>query len=155
MACDEAFKNALIEAGRDKIRMNGYANAGSCAVIVAIVDDQVCVAHVGDCRAVLAIACSGKGKLFLQPAELTEDHTCSNPAEISLGIIVKLKLSKNHIRIVMNRSSDRKAVRGSSNDQKNQQHCIPRVAGSLAVTRAFGDFYLKDADFSKPPYKVR
>jgi pyruvate dehydrogenase phosphatase len=36
----------------------------------------------------------------------------------------------------------------------NGQLCaIRRVAGSLAVTRAFGDFYLKSPEMSLPPFK--
>lgn len=31
--------------------------------------------------------------------------------------------------------------------------CIKRVAGTLAITRALGDAYLKTPRFSFPPYK--
>ena len=47
------------------------------------------------------------------------------------------------------RSIDRNPIRTGKNLG------IPRVAGSLTVTRAFGDFYLKDPEMSMRPFKVR
>lgn len=55
------------------------------------------------------------------------------------------------------RSADTHAIRFSSKDaaSNGRNGAIERVAGSLAVTRALGDAYLKKPNFSFEPYKVR
>lgn len=71
---------------------------------------------------------------------LSRDHNCNDEEEVSL---------------VRARSSDGNAIRVSRNDEWRGARAIKRVAGSLAVTRAIGDAYLKEAVFSFSPYKVR
>lgn len=70
---------------------------------------------------------------------LSRDHNCDDADEVAL---------------VRARSGDEKAIRVSRNDQYKGARAIKRVAGSLAVTRAVGDAYLKKAAFSFSPYKA-
>ena len=117
----------------------GYCNAGSCAVIALFVHKALYVANVGDCAAVL-------GKMHketkeLQAIEVSTDHSCSNSHETKL---------------VIERSHDRNAIRMSKDDVIAGLGTLgaQRVAGSLAMTRAFGDFYLKCPELSMAPFKV-
>lgn len=75
----------------------------------------------------------------LKAVALTRDHNCEDADEVAL---------------VRARSGDDNAIRVSRNDQWKGLRAIKRVAGSLAVTRAVGDAYLKKAVFSFSHYKV-
>ena len=68
-----------------------------------------------------------------RPIDLTTDHSAYNPAEVS----AVLRRCNNAPRAIST------GVGGG----------IKRVAGSLAVTRAFGDAYLKTPKLSFSPYK--
>ncbi|CAM9123690.1 unnamed protein product [Scytosiphon promiscuus] len=74
----------------------------------------------------------------LQAVALSRDHNCEDADEVAL---------------VRARSGDENAIRVSRNDEWKGARAIKRVAGSLAVTRAVGDAYLKKAVFSFSPYK--
>lgn len=76
----------------------------------------------------------------LEAVALSRDHNCDDADEAAL---------------VRARSGDGSAIRVSRNDEWKGARAIKRVAGSLAVTRAIGDAYLKKAAFSFSPYKVR
>ncbi|KAF4028215.1 Protein phosphatase 2C [Phytophthora infestans] len=78
----------------------------------------------------------------LEATEVSVDHSCNNPLETKL---------------VVERSHDRNAIRMSKDDQATGPGIIgvKRVAGSLAMTRAFGDFYLKCAELSSAPFKSK
>ena len=119
------------------------------------------IANVGDCRAVVvgsagavdafrglgvgagagAGGTAGVGRVggrrraraLAKPSAvgLSTDHNCDNTAEV---------------RAVLARSGDPRAVYTSAG--------LKRVCGSLAVTRAIGDFYLKQRDCSHPPYNT-
>ncbi|CAM9725840.1 unnamed protein product [Chrysoparadoxa australica] len=124
----------------------GSVNAGSCAVVAVLLEpSRLFMAHVGDCRAVCGTSepihllkgtispsrRSRRACLSLQSVDLTKDHNCTNTTEVA-----KVKA----------RSGDKKAIRSSKGKGP------PRVAGSLAITRALGDAYLKLNRFSFPPY---
>ena len=75
--------------------------------------------------------------------------------------IVAVALSRDHncydvdeAALVKARSRDDNAIRINENQAKKGVRAIKRVAGSLAVTRAIGDAYLKNAKFSISPFKV-
>lgn len=70
---------------------------------------------------------------FTRPIDLTTDHSAYNPAEVT----AVLRRCNNAPRAIS-------AGVGSG---------IKRVAGSLAVTRALGDAYLKTPELSFLPYK--
>lgn len=70
---------------------------------------------------------------------LSRDHNCDDADEAAF---------------VRARSGDGNAIRVSRNDEWKGARAIKRVAGSLAVTRAIGDAYLKKPAFSFTPYKV-
>ena len=145
----------------------GPWNSGSCAVVAALLVPEIMdedgesrriseeltsklyTAHLGDCRAVLFSddhIDSTDSNLFLPVVrekigpyahlncceQLTEDHAASNKSEQTL---------------VENRCGDssRAIITGASG--------VARVAGSLAVTRALGDAYLKRPDMSFGSYK--
>ncbi|CAM9461332.1 unnamed protein product, partial [Hapterophycus canaliculatus] len=74
----------------------------------------------------------------LRAVALSRDHNCEDADEVAL---------------VRARSGDDNAIRVSRNDEWKGARAIKRVAGSLAVTRAVGDAYLKKAVFSFSPYK--
>ncbi|CAB1120089.1 unnamed protein product [Ectocarpus sp. CCAP 1310/34] len=74
----------------------------------------------------------------LKAIALSRDHNCDDADEVAL---------------VRARSGDDNAIRASRNDEWKGARAIKRVAGSLAVTRAIGDAYLKRAVFSFSPYK--
>mmetsp|Transcript_17830 Transcript_17830/g.17906 ORF Transcript_17830/g.17906 Transcript_17830/m.17906 type:complete len:246 (+) Transcript_17830:2-739(+) len=69
---------------------------------------------------------------------LTRDHTCESHSE---------RLAVSHL------TSDPSPYAQSANDKRKYGRlAITRVAGSLAVTRAFGDGYLKLKELSKEPF---
>lgn len=70
---------------------------------------------------------------FVQVHVLTADHDCNNLAEVNM---------------VKKRSSDPNAIRPSHPSSN-----VMRVAGSLAVTRALGDGFLKIPALSFSPYR--
>lgn len=82
---------------------------------------------------------AGNESLEIAAVALSRDHNCDDVDEAAL---------------VKARSGDDNAIRVSKNDEKKGVRAIKRVAGSLAVTRAIGDAYLKNAAFSFSPYKV-
>ncbi|KAF4135275.1 Protein phosphatase 2C [Phytophthora infestans] len=135
---DEELKQSLL-ALPEKTRMSkGYCNAGACAVIALFINSVLYIANVGDCAAVLGKV--GQETQGLEATEVSVDHSCNNPLETKL---------------VVERSHDRNAIRMSKDDQATGPGIIgvKRVAGSLAMTRAFGDFYLKCAELSSAPFK--
>ena len=84
----------------------------------------------------------GEGFVFTTVADssevigITTDHACTNPIEV---------LAVKHI------SSDPSPIRSSEKD-KGVKHAPKRVAGSLLVTRALGDGYLKRSCLSDSHY---
>ncbi|TMW66759.1 hypothetical protein Poli38472_014071 [Pythium oligandrum] len=141
IACDNDLKQYL-ESLSPTIRMSkGYCNTGSCGVVALFVGKTIYVANVGDCLAVMG-KMDNDGNAKAQ--ELTVEHNCKNATEI---------------RLVLERSRDRNAIRYSKDEQSNGAnqggYGIKRVAGSLAVTRAFGDFYLKCEELSSAPFKSK
>lgn len=82
---------------------------------------------------------AGAGAAEVSAVALSRDHNCDDADEAAF---------------VRARSADDNAIRVSRNDEWKGARAIKRVAGSLAVTRAIGDAYLKKAAFSFSPYKV-
>uniref|UniRef100_A0A7S2FF69 protein-serine/threonine phosphatase n=1 Tax=Octactis speculum TaxID=3111310 RepID=A0A7S2FF69_9STRA len=143
----------------------GICNAGCCALVVLVRGEWLHTAHVGDVRAVLAT--TGPP----QPLAGTEASTASCPDMTSSSSPVRrsvrrsamkaavrsVALSKDHTcydrdeeKLVRARCvNDPNPIRGSRPSGGRQ---IKRVAGSLAVTRAIGDLYLKDGRFSSLPH---
>ncbi|KAF1323137.1 Protein phosphatase, partial [Globisporangium splendens] len=139
-ACDEELKQSLLSLEPETRLLKGYCNTGSCAVVALFVSSVLYVANVGDCVAVIGKRDPESGECVAD--QLSVDHNCSNSDEV---------------RLVLERSRDRNAIRLSKDDQANGAggFGVKRVAGSLAVTRAFGDFYLKSEELSTPPFKSK
>jgi serine/threonine protein phosphatase PrpC len=138
-ACDEELRQSLLSLEPETQLLKGYCNTGSCAVVALFVSSVLYVANVGDCVAVIGKRDPESGKCVAD--QLSVDHNCTNSDEI---------------RLVLERSRDRNPIRLSKDDQASGAggFGVKRVAGSLAVTRAFGDFYLKSEELSTPPFKV-
>ena len=125
-ACVDAFHDVDARLMVAAARVGGAAErAGSCAVALALRprDGVLCVAHLGDCRCLrIALALDARGRVrVLRAAALTADHTTANTAECAA---------------VRARSGDTDAIRTS---RRNSADPTLRVAGVLAVTRAFGN----------------
>jgi len=154
-------------------------NAGCCVVLGLYSRrlGKLFVGHVGDCRAVMGTLetmhlmnnqhhqgttsnCSftrkpkvtrggyaPSGRESRRPRRqsrrlgavaLTRDHNCANAAEAAAVTL---------------RSRDPQAIRPAQTDSWRGHKALDRVAGSLAVTRAIGDGYLKEEQYSLTPYK--
>jgi serine/threonine protein phosphatase PrpC len=139
LACDGMLKSFLESLPLETRLSKGYCNAGSCAVVALIVRSMLYIANVGDCGAVIGRRDLLSDRVWAR--ELSTEHNCHNA---------------NEVKLVMERSRDRNAIRLSKDDQGgDNEYGVRRVAGSLAVTRAFGDFYLKCEELSSAPFKVR
>ena len=125
-ACVAAFHDVDARLMAAAARVGGRAErAGSCAAALALRphDGALCVAHLGDCRCIrVALALDARGRARVVRAEpLTVDHTTANAAECAA---------------VRARSNDAEAIRANP---RNGADPALRVAGVLAVTRAFGN----------------
>ena len=125
------LSNALISLDTLFIKLHAktYPTKGSCVIICIITHDRVYTACVGDSRAVLCRRKASDSPIEALP--LSEDQDCKNQKEV---IAVK------------NRTTDPTPIR-CGKDQLSL-----RVAGTLMVTRALGDSYLKNPFHSFPPY---
>ncbi|TYZ59411.1 hypothetical protein PybrP1_001032 [[Pythium] brassicae (nom. inval.)] len=139
--CDEELKHALLALPAETHLAKGYCNSGACAAVALFVNTTLYVANVGDCAVVLGKAAQAGGAACVA-SQLSVDHTCANADET---------------RGVLERSRDRNPIRLSKDDQTSGagEFGVKRVAGSLAVTRAFGDFYLKCEELSSAPFKSK
>jgi pyruvate dehydrogenase phosphatase len=140
--CDQDLKQSLLALSPDVRMSKGHCNAGSCAVVALFVGSTLFVANVGDCAAVVGKGDGAGASAVARGVQVSIDHSCSNASEV---------------RLVLARSRDRHPIRLSKDDQGGGELTlgVKRVAGSLAVTRAFGDFYLKCEELSTAPFKVR
>lgn len=140
--CDQDLRQSLLALSPDVRMSKGYCNAGSCAVVALFVGPTLFVANVGDCAAVVGKVDGAGASAVARGVQVSVDHSCSNASEV---------------RLVLARSRDRHPIRLSKDDQGGGELTlgVKRVAGSLAVTRAFGDFYLKCEELSTAPFKVR
>jgi serine/threonine protein phosphatase PrpC len=109
-------------------------HVGACVVMILVKDDRIYCCNAGDCRAVL-----GNSAVFVT---LSNDHKASNAVEMSR---CKSLCTSDPIPI-------RRTKEVKDSDAKSVQHLPLRVAGSLAITRAVGDGYLKISELSYPPY---
>lgn len=126
------------------IHTRGVINAGCCAIVAVVKDGILSVANAGDCRAVLAttdireiIANSFSSRKKVVAVPMSEDHNAGNPSERAL---------------VSARCSDPLPFRLSSSDYRSGARGPSRIAGTLAVTRALGDVYLKYKHLTTDPY---
>jgi len=144
----EAMQASFFEADRlfiDNVVKNNrlMSRVGSCCIVCYIdaAENRLYVGNAGDCRAVLA-------------RRLTRGENEAAAVTISamqLSIDQNTN-SKHEKKVVLDRSGDENAIR------KNEKNTTPanilaidRVAGSLMVTRAIGDAYLKHKEYSYNP----
>ena len=127
-ALDDEFFSALGEE---------HNICGTCGLLCVVEDRCVWAANAGDSRAVV-VEHRDRGAIHGVP--LTEDLNTSCAKECTK---------------VAARSSDAQAVRYNERDLigKSTGSAMKRVAGSLMVTRALGDGYLKRKELSMHPFE--
>jgi serine/threonine protein phosphatase PrpC len=103
--------------------------AGSCALACFCDAGHAVVANAGDCRAVLGRQAAECGPYVALP--LSTDHTAKNAAEV----VAVTALTSDPLPFRTNSRSNRSALPCTGPPA--------RVGGSLIVTRALGDGYLK------------
>eukprot|EP00760_Papus_ankaliazontas_P018948 PhM_4_TR17783/c0_g1_i1/m.103778 len=130
-----ALKDTYTHLDRDFIEKHGreHRTVGCCAVTAAVTRDVVVVANCGDSRALLGRLTPSGG---IEAHPLSCDHDPNNSTERAL---------------VKSRTTDKNAFRRAAAHAHISSAPL-RVAGSLMVTRSFGDAYLKKADLSVPPF---
>ena len=109
-------------------------HVGACVVMILIRMNRIYCCNAGDCRAVLGNSS--------QLVTLSNDHKASNDLEMSR---CKSMCKSDPIPI-------RRTMNIKDSNVKSVQHLPLRVAGSLAITRAIGDGYLKIPELSYPPF---
>lgn len=119
------------------LEAHGAANptCGSCALLCLLEGGALYAAIVGDSRAIL-VRRGAKGAVSGLP--LTVDQNTSHAGECAK---------------VVARSGDKEAIRYNESEARGmRREAIKRVGGTLMVTRALGDGYLKAAAYSMPPF---
>eukprot|EP00940_MAST-03C_sp_MAST-3C-sp2_P002045 g2045.t1 len=122
-------------------------HSGACLLIVFVHRNHMYVCNAGDCRAVWTRFDEGDATkqmaTFSRDAKtehLSRDHKCTDPREAQL--------------IEQTCLSDWQPIRRTRDgDREMRLHLPLRVAGSLVVTRAVGDAYLKVKELSYAPYR--
>ena len=107
---------------------------GTCGVVCAVEDGCVWAANAGDSRAIVV---EDRDRGGIHGVAITTDLNTSCKSECDK---------------VAARSSDTDAVRYNERDRAAAA-ATKRVAGSLMVTRALGDGYLKRKELSMPPFE--
>jgi len=171
---DETFLNDLSEHDvQTCCYKNGSWNVGACALVTALVvphdEDEASVlytAHCGDCRGLLLTNDCQDGKENII-AEATRVSDSEHNGFLPVPVAEKVVQSKyGHLRAVTQLTEDHSASNNVAEQQlvlkrtNNAHRAITttvnntkRVAGSLAITRAMGDAYLKHPNLSFGLYK--
>lgn len=116
----QSLRDAIVAVDGDYLaRPTTGAEVGACLVAAVLWAGSVYVGGVGDCRVVMVRQRGATaGGETITGLALTVDHTARNPGECAR---------------VARRSRDPHPIR------RAQDGDIPRVAGSLAITRSLGD----------------
>eukprot|EP00939_MAST-03C_sp_MAST-3C-sp1_P004747 g4747.t1 len=140
-----------------KRRPPQIVHAGACVIMTVVFRGVLHVCNAGDCRAMWTLRRRSDGDALgaggssscdgdyrnRQCFSLSRDHKCSDAEEAAT---VRLRCTSDR-RPIRRRRDDR------GFDTVEDTFRLPlRVAGSLAVTRAVGDSYLKVKELSYPPY---
>lgn len=172
---DETFLSDLSETDvQTCCYKNGSWNVGACALVTALVvphdEDEASVlytAHCGDCRGLLLTNDDdqdGKENIIAKATRVVDaEHKSFLPVPIAEEVVQSkyshlqavTQLTEDHSasdnvaeqQLVLERTDNaRRAIFTTANNTK-------RVAGSLAITRAMGDAYLKHPNLSFGLYK--
>ncbi|EKX43744.1 hypothetical protein GUITHDRAFT_110199 [Guillardia theta CCMP2712] len=124
----QLFENGWIDHSRILIRRGDWSASleGSCALVAHVTREKVVVGNLGDCRAIL-ISEGEDGKHTA--IQVTREHNASNAIE-------REKILREH-------PDEVDAV------QFVQKSGSWYVKGTLQVSRAIGDLFLKDYEFNK------
>jgi len=143
----EALQASFLEADRlfidNVVKNNKLMNrVGSCCIVayVDVEENKLYIGNAGDCRAIL-------GRRLVRGEGENTNVTVS---AMQLSIDQNTN-SKHEKRVVLERSGDENAIRKNEKNTNNSVYAVDRVAGSLMVTRAIGDAYLKHKDYSYNP----
>lgn len=107
------------------------AAVGSCCMVGVVCGSKLYIANAGDSRAVLGSFSKDTGTVVAR--QITEEHNASIEA-------VRDDLRAKH-------EDDPQVV--------VLKHGVWRVKGLIQVSRSIGDFYLKNAEFNRPPLIAR
>lgn len=131
VALDRAWMHAV--EGAYRVGIGSVATIGACCLCVLVSEDDIVCANAGDCRAVLGRSTSSVFGVTsgLEAVPLSRDLNAREPLE-------QEALFKAHP--------------GEPDVVESQRSGVWYVKGRLQPTRAFGDLYLKSADFNGPPH---
>lgn len=111
-----------------KLGFGGLASVGSCVLALMRKENNIIIANLGDCRAVLGTASNATTNRHVA-TRLTRDHN----ARVALEALL---MEWNHPH-----EDPAKLIQC-----KNEHACY--VKGRLQLTKALGDLYLKDHEFN-------
>jgi len=134
----EAMRTAFLELDRELPRLlaekSVHSRSGSTACAVIITPRHLVCANIGDSRAVM----SRVDEQVLESAKLMRRHASDVPAaELVLSGLAILPMSEDH--------KPSNPVETQRIEAAGGTVVLDRVDGSLAVSRALGDFELKDS----------
>jgi len=143
----EALQASFLEADRlfidNVVKNNRLMNrVGSCCIVcyIDVEENKLYIGNAGDCRAILGRRLTrGEGEnvnVTISAMQLSIDQNTN---------------SKYEKQVVFERSGDENAIRKNEKNTNNSIFAVDRVAGSLMVTRAIGDAYLKHKEYSYNP----
>ena len=127
-------------ASEDRLK-RGYCNAGACVVAVLVLGADVAFANIGDSRGIASVMrqmavpeddaslTSSNRFVELKTKQITYDHIASDLSEAAR---------------IRQQTGDPEAIQAAAGEGGTA-----RVKGSLAVTRSFGDLYLKQSEFCR------
>eukprot|EP00750_Incisomonas_marina_P031769 INCI8298.1.p1 GENE.INCI8298.1~~INCI8298.1.p1 ORF type:complete len:846 (-),score=119.15 INCI8298.1:1465-3807(-) len=136
--CEELFRESI--ASEDRLK-RGYCNAGACVVAVLVLGADVAFANIGDSRGIASVMrqmavpeddaslTSSNRFVELKTKQITYDHIASDLSEAAR---------------IRQQTGDPEAIQAAAGEGGTA-----RVKGSLAVTRSFGDLYLKQSEFCR------
>eukprot|EP00002_Diphylleia_rotans_P005548 TRINITY_DN1470_c0_g4_i1.p1 TRINITY_DN1470_c0_g4~~TRINITY_DN1470_c0_g4_i1.p1 ORF type:complete len:578 (+),score=131.42 TRINITY_DN1470_c0_g4_i1:55-1788(+) len=156
---DDLFLGRLLSEYKDTIPVEAKSpyTAGSCGVMALIHNSCISVANVGDCRAVLGRRWESEPKQGSTTNAARYSRTRAHAkgmSAIPLSTDQRAADPKEQ-KIVMARTPDPDPFPiARSTPQGLVMIDTPRVAGSLIVTRAFGDGFLKYHELSFLPYQA-
>jgi serine/threonine protein phosphatase PrpC len=142
----EQLAGAVLDCDRQWLKQHAAKQAGSrrlsrvgaCALACYCEGDKMVVANAGDCRGVVGRRRPlNSDEVSYDAVAISRDHTADDERER---------------RKVGRRTQDPRPLRSTVNSHVINYDLPLRVAGSLMVTRALGDAYLKVAALSTSPF---
>jgi len=168
LQADTDFTSLFAIPEKDNEDMHHENHAGSCGLITLMSSDDssIIIANIGDSRAVMGAFDPEKEELLA--IQITDDHNV-NTNDTERKLVRGLSSDPNAIRTLALPESDSKSEEKQEKksakiidedgeevvieEDEEEESPVLRVAGSLTVSRSFGDVYLKKKEFSYEPYR--